>query len=196
MIVNVKRVGIQTVVYGVARSFGGGRALQSLRGITHEAWRFVVLTTAVGSPLVPRPLRWRLMRLYGMDVARCAVSPHVFVGSRQLTVGEGTFINTGCFLDTFARVTIGPRCSLGMQVAVVTSTHADGTSDRRAGPLVGAPVTIGAGTWIGARTLILPGVTIGPGCVIAAGSVVTVDCAEHTLYAGVPARKVRELPRH
>ncbi|WP_372495087.1 acyltransferase [Nocardioides pinisoli] len=50
------------------------------------------------------------------------------------------------------------------------------------------------GAWIGAAVTVLPGVTIGPGCVVAAGSVVTADCQANGLYAGVPARRIRDLP--
>jgi hypothetical protein len=39
----------------------------------------------------------------------------------------------------------------------------------------------------------LPGVVIGPGCVIAAGAVVVSDCKPNGLYAGVPARRLRDL---
>lgn len=56
------------------------------------------------------------------------------------------------------------------------------------------PITVGDGCWIGARAVILPGVTIGDGCVIAAGAVVSKDCAPNGMYAGVPARRIRELP--
>jgi maltose O-acetyltransferase len=41
--------------------------------------------------------------------------------------------------------------------------------------------------------MLLPGVTVGDGCVIAAGSVVTGDCEPHGVYAGVPAKRVRDL---
>jgi maltose O-acetyltransferase len=40
---------------------------------------------------------------------------------------------------------------------------------------------------------VLPGVTVGDGCVIAAGAVVNADCQPDGLYAGVPARRVRDL---
>jgi maltose O-acetyltransferase len=40
---------------------------------------------------------------------------------------------------------------------------------------------------------VLPGVTIGAGCAVAAGAVVTADCEPDGLYAGVPARRVRDL---
>ena len=49
------------------------------------------------------------------------------------------------------------------------------------------------GCWICAGCTILPGVTIGEGCVIAAGSVVNKDCAPDGLYAGVPAKRIKDL---
>lgn len=54
-------------------------------------------------------------------------------------------------------------------------------------------VRIGMGTWIGAGAVVLPGVTIGPGCVVAAGAVVVRHCEPNGLYAGVPARRVKEI---
>jgi acetyltransferase-like isoleucine patch superfamily enzyme len=46
--------------------------------------------------------------------------------------------------------------------------------------------------WIGAKSIVLSGVTIGKGCVIAAGSVVTKDTEPYGLYAGIPARRIKE----
>jgi maltose O-acetyltransferase len=39
----------------------------------------------------------------------------------------------------------------------------------------------------------MPGVTIGDGCTIASGAVVTRDCEPDGMYAGVPARRVKDL---
>jgi acetyltransferase-like isoleucine patch superfamily enzyme len=80
-----------------------------------------------------------------------------------------------------------------MRVMLVTSSHAVGPCERRAGPLKPAPITVGDGCWIGAGAVLLPGVTVHDGCVIASGAVVTGDCAADGLYAGVPARRVRDL---
>jgi acetyltransferase-like isoleucine patch superfamily enzyme len=55
------------------------------------------------------------------------------------------------------------------------------------------PVRIGRDAAIGARTLILPGVTIGDGAIIGAMSLVNRDVPAHEFWAGVPARKVRDL---
>ncbi|MGY1671003.1 acyltransferase [Geodermatophilus sp. SYSU D00710] len=154
--------------------------------------RDIVLNRLLASPLVPVPLRWRLLRAYGLEIAKSRISPDVWIGSSRLSVGEGTFINTGCFFNTSAPITIGARCNIAMQVLFTTSSHEPGDRSRRAGLNTAQPIVVGDGTWIGARATILPGVTIGEGCVIAAGAVVTEDCEPHALYGGVPARLIHD----
>ncbi|MFJ6374559.1 DapH/DapD/GlmU-related protein [Pseudarthrobacter oxydans] len=80
-----------------------------------------------------------------------------------------------------------------MRVTFVTSSHRIGSRERRAGAATSAPITVGDGVWIGAAAVVLPGVTIGEGVIVAAGAVVTSDCAPNGVYAGVPARRVKEL---
>jgi acetyltransferase-like isoleucine patch superfamily enzyme len=47
--------------------------------------------------------------------------------------------------------------------------------------------------WLGAGVIVTDGVRIGQGAVIAAGAVVTQDVEPHTLFGGVPARRLRDL---
>lgn len=47
--------------------------------------------------------------------------------------------------------------------------------------------------WIGTNVTILPGVTIGKCSVIGAGSVITKNVEPYTIYAGIPAKKIRDL---
>jgi maltose O-acetyltransferase len=156
--------------------------------------RYILTNALVTSTLFPRRMRWRALNLIGHAVEPSMIMPNVFIGGGVLTVGRGSFINFGCFLDTSAAVVIGKGCALGMGTTIVTSSHLPGTSDRRAGGNIVASVTIEDGSWLGANVTVLPGVTIGSGSVIAAGSVVTADCVANTLYAGVPAKIVRTLP--
>lgn len=51
---------------------------------------------------------------------------------------------------------------------------------------------IGHDVWIGYGATVLGGVKIGDGAIIAAGSVVTKDVESFCIYAGNPARKIRE----
>jgi chloramphenicol O-acetyltransferase type B len=46
--------------------------------------------------------------------------------------------------------------------------------------------------WIGVGCIVLSGVTIGIGSIVAAGSVVTKDVEPYCIYAGNPAKKIRD----
>jgi len=46
--------------------------------------------------------------------------------------------------------------------------------------------------WIGYGSTIMSGVRIGQGSIIAAGSVVTKDAEPYSIYAGVPAKKIKD----
>jgi len=52
-------------------------------------------------------------------------------------------------------------------------------------------ISIEDDVWIGYGTIILGGVKIGQGSIIAAGSVLTKDADSFSIYAGIPAKKVR-----
>jgi acetyltransferase-like isoleucine patch superfamily enzyme len=52
-------------------------------------------------------------------------------------------------------------------------------------------ITIEDDVWIGVGSIVLSGVTLGIGSIIAAGSVVTKDVEPYCIYAGNPAKKLR-----
>lgn len=56
-----------------------------------------------------------------------------------------------------------------------------------------APVHIGEGAFIGARSIILKGVHIGKHAVVGAGSVVTRSVSDNEVWAGNPARFIRNV---
>ena len=54
-------------------------------------------------------------------------------------------------------------------------------------------VIVKKGCWIGANAIILPGVTIGENSVVGAGSVVTKDVPAKSIFAGNPAKLIKEI---
>ena len=114
-----------------------------------------------------------------------------------VVIQEGAVIGPWCFLNRRVEVeagaVLGSNVSLAPDVKVYTYTHELGPAQQRAGALVHRPVTIGDGCWLGTNAVVMPGVTIAPGCVIGAGAIVTKDTEPNGLYAGVPARRVRDL---
>jgi maltose O-acetyltransferase len=167
--------------------------LFSLRRVDSAWWDWLVNRVAASTAWNPAA-RAALLRRAGIDVGTTQVEPGCFFFSDQIEFGEYGWVNHRCYFDTREPITVGARVAFGMEVMVCTSTHEAGDRERRAGPYTSAPVRIGDGCWVGARALVLPGVTIGEACVVAAGAVVREDCEPHGLYAGVPARRVRDLP--
>ena len=158
--------------------------------------RSFFLNDVISSRIFSPGLRARLYRRLGLRVGKgVTLSGAGTVSGRDVEVGDGTFIGYGFFLDGDGPVRIGRDCDLAQRVSVHTVTHAIGPAKRRAGQHEKRPTSIGDGCWIGAGVTILPGVTVGDGCVVAAGSVVTRDCDPNGMYAGVPARRVRDLPQ-
>ena len=52
--------------------------------------------------------------------------------------------------------------------------------------------TIGNDVWLGARVIVKSGIHIGNGAVIGAGSIVTKDVPAYEIWAGNPAKRIRE----
>ncbi|HSY23302.1 MAG TPA: acyltransferase [Polyangiaceae bacterium] len=109
------------------------------------------------------------------------------------SIGDGSFVSGPLHVDLGARVKIGARVYIGDDVKLLTGTHEIAESQQRCGSQRWAPIEIGDGSWIGSAVTILPGATIGNGAIIGAGAVVTGNVPPDTLYAGVPARFVRDL---
>lgn len=148
------------------------------------------------SKLVPPVIRTYLYNLAGLHIKNFNVSPGCFMGSSKITIGKSSFINYNVFFDSFSPIKIGNKCFVAMEVMFCTSEHEKVKEEHYiavSSKTTGKPITIEDNCWIGARAIILPGVTIKEGCIIAAGTVVTKDCEAHCLYAGVPAKKIREF---
>ncbi|MFW6187968.1 MAG: acyltransferase [Actinomycetota bacterium] len=152
-----------------------------------------LLTAVVAHPLMPVPARWRLLRAAGAGVSPALILAGVRLPGRNLRIGRGAFINRGVTWDGHGSLRLGERCAIGHEVLFIGGTHEIGGGEDRAGKRIDLPISVGDGTWIGARATVLPGVSIGAGCIIAAGAVVSRDCEPHGVYAGVPARRIRDL---
>lgn len=162
--------------------------------IRHEISRAIV-NSILTSGLLPDRLRVALFRRRGAEIGLgTRVYSRGFVGDpEKLKLGSACFVNHEVFFDLSERVTLGDRVDVGFRTSFVTSSHVIGPPHRRAATAANAPIKVGSGCWLGAHVVVLPGVTITPGTVVAAGSVVVTSLTTPGLYAGVPARLVRDL---
>jgi acetyltransferase-like isoleucine patch superfamily enzyme len=156
-----------------------------------------VMNTVAGLQLLDDGRRLALLRAGGVTIGDGTIVKFgsTFIGAANITIGEQCFIGAQSFVEAgFESISIGDRVYIAHRANLLTATHAIGGRDQRAAlPQVRRPVAIGAGCWLGTDVTVLPGVTIGEGCVVAAGAVVASDCAPDGLYAGVPARRRRDL---
>ncbi|WP_072690910.1 acyltransferase [Rhodococcus marinonascens] len=153
--------------------------------------RFVTIVQS--SAFVPVWLRILLLMAAGAKVWGAGIYSGCHFGGRDIRMGLGTFVNREVLFDGTAPITIGKQVAVGHRVQFITSTHEIGPASGRGARVIDRPIVIGDGCWIGAGAIILPGVTVGEGCVIGAGTVITRDCEPNGLYAGSPARRLRDL---
>jgi maltose O-acetyltransferase len=130
----------------------------------------------------------------GMNVAWSAVvRPGVYFRDCKVSIGRSASVNAFCRFDNREWVVIGDRVGVGIGVNFITSTHDYSDPSRRAGVGSLAPIKVCDGAWLGSSVTLLAGVIVGPGTVVAAGSVATQDCKADAIYAGAPARPIRDL---
>jgi putative colanic acid biosynthesis acetyltransferase WcaF len=142
----------------------------------------------------PRPLHsWRsfLLRLFGAKMGpnchfypRSKVwAPWNLICANQVTAGDGVEIYNP------APITLGSHAILSQEAYLCGATH---DYDDPAFPLIAYEMNIGPYAWVCARASVAPGVNVGEGAVLGLGSVATRSLEAWTVYAGVPAVKVKE----
>lgn len=161
---------------------------------TIPVWfREVFINGIIEAKWFPRGLRWRALKLVGIDTKRAMYGASICFAGRNVRVGNMASINECVFLGAHGQITLGDYVGIGARSAIFTATHEIWNVNLRHGPVELRPVTIGNGTMIGGDVTILPGVTIGEGVVVGAGSVVVNDLEPNAIYAGNPARLIRRL---
>lgn len=158
-------------------------------------WLFLV-NDILGSFIFPARVRTQLLRLFLPGIHRRAiVRAHVIFKSKNVRIGAGSVVSYRVMFDTREGITIGENVSIGADTRFLTSDHDISNPKRRSGKGWGASIIINDGCRIAVGSTVLPGTNIGPGAVIAATSLVRGDLESHSLYAGTPATKKRDLPR-
>ncbi len=147
--------------------------------------------------LSPRPLHgWRsfLLRCFGATIGpHCHFYPASKIWAPwNLQCADQVTAADGAEIYNPSPVSFGSHAILSQDAFLCGATH---DYDRPEFPLIAFAMHIGAYAWVCARASVAPGVNIGEGAVLGLGSVATRDLEPWTVYAGVPAVKVKDRVR-
>ena len=145
----------------------------------------------------PRPAHaWRsaLLRLFG---AHLGPDCHIYPGARiwapwNLHAADSVAIASGAEIYNPAPMTFGSHAIVSQGAYLCGATH---DYDRADFPLLAYTTELGAYAWICARAIVSPGVNVGEGAVLGLGSIATRTLEPWGIYAGIPARRLKDRQR-
>jgi putative colanic acid biosynthesis acetyltransferase WcaF len=131
-----------------------------------------------------------LLKAFGASIGRnVIIKPGVRVKFPwRLVLGNFVWLGENCWIDNIAAVTIGSHVCISQSVYLCTGNH-DWSHPEFV--LKAAPIEIQDGSWIAAKAVIGPGVTVGHGAVLCLGSVAGQSLEPMTIYAGNPAKPIK-----
>jgi len=146
----------------------------------------------------PRPLHaWRafLLRCFGAKLGpNCHFYPRARVWAPwNLICEDSVGVADEAEIYNPAPVYLGSHVILSQGAYLCGATH---DYNDPGFPLIAYSMRLDAYAWVCARASVAPGVNLGEGSVLGLGSVATRDLAPWTIYAGVPAQKLKERTDH
>lgn len=171
----------------VATVFGDWQAVQTL-----------IQQDAVSDYEIENNARNSAVPLLDLKNVNARIEPGTVIRD-QVHIGDnavimmGAVINIGCEIGANSMidmgVVMGGRAIVGQHSHIGAGAVLAGVIE----PASAQPVVIEDNVLIGANAVVIEGVRVGEGAVVAAGAIVTKDVAPHTVVAGNPARKVKDV---
>ena len=141
----------------------------------------------------PEEIRDILSKITGTEISSSVqvLTPFNTDFGANIRLGNGVFINKSCMFVDLGGIEVEDNVLIGPDVKILSVNHPLDPINRRG--VILKSVKIKRNAWLGAGVTICPGVTIGENSVIGAGSVVTKDVPSNTVYAGVPAKFIKNI---
>lgn len=111
-----------------------------------------------------------------------------------VTYGEGLQVMASAIVHN--DVEIGIQCIINTRALVEHDCILKDGVEIGPGAVLCGRVSVGENSWIGANATVRPRVIIGDNTIIGAGAVVVTDIPGNVVAVGVPARVIRENPKH
>jgi putative colanic acid biosynthesis acetyltransferase WcaF len=182
------------LAYEGARVFEGAPSFSLANRIRRGCWGLAWLLLARWTP--PPLHKWRavLLRLFGARLGK-GVVVHGSVSiwdPRNLDMAQRSSLGPRVICYNMAKVSIGEFAVISQGAHLCAGTH---TIDDSSFQLTSKPIGIDRLAWVAADAFVGPGVSIGEGAVLGARGVATRDIPAWTVWAGNPARHLRQRPQ-
>lgn len=111
----------------------------------------------------------------------------------NISIGLGNYFNKYCRLIAVNEISIGSNNLYGPNVSVYDHNHRITKNGVEKAEFDSAPTRVGEGNWFCTNVVLTAGVQVGNNNVVGANCVVPHSLGNATVYAGVPAKKIREI---
>lgn len=155
------------------------------------AWGFIYSVFYRPSPRPFHAWRAMLLRLFGAKLGqRCHCYPKARIWAPwNLICEDSVCVGDGAEIYNPAPLFLASHCIISQGAYICGATREYNDPGFRE---VHLPMRLGPYSWVCARATVNPGVKVGAGAILALGSIATRDLEPLGIYAGVPARKVKE----
>ena len=120
----------------------------------------------------------------------------VFGNVSRVKIAPNVSLNNTLFNTSSGDITVMDDVCFGHNVCLLTGTHDIRKKGRKrisTYPKTGHDIIIHRGVWLASNVTVLGPCEIGENAVIAAGSLVLADVKPNSLYAGIPAKFIKEI---
>lgn len=138
--------------------------------------------------------------ILGDNVTICQnaiIRPSGFYGGNLgwgLVMGHHSSIGAASYIGCSGKIIIGNNVMIGPHCTMIAENHnfVELDIDMNKQGVSNKGIEIKDNVWIGANVTILDGVVVESGCILAAGAVLTKSTETNGIYAGVPAKRIKD----
>ena len=159
--------------------------------LRRQLWSIVWLFLYRPSPRVAHGWRTWLLRCFGANLgSNCRFYPASRVWAPwNITCEDTVMVADGAELYNPAPIFLASHAIISQGAYLCGATH---DYNNPAFPVISFPMRMGRYSWVAARATVSPGVNLGDGAILGLASLATRDLEPWSVYAGVPARKVKD----
>jgi sugar O-acyltransferase (sialic acid O-acetyltransferase NeuD family) len=152
----------------------------------------VIKIDAVFPSIGANTIREKLVALFQSEGLEQVILIHnsAYVANNA-TLGKSTMVGPKAVVNPFVK--IGKGVIINTSVLIEHECRIDDFTHIAPGTVLAGNVSVGKNVFIGANSTIKEGIKIGDNVIIGAGSVVLNDIEANEMWAGVPAKKIKNI---